>query len=473
MRETREHISYNSRDMKKTKIVCTIGPASSTEEKIEQLIKAGMDVARLNFSHGTQNEKKEQIEIIRKLRKKLKKPITIIADLQGPKLRIGQIDGQRIIQKEEEVTLTKDALENEFPTQLDLSRIVKEGERILLNDGLVELIVKEINGNKIKTIAKNEGWVSSFKGINIPDSDYNNNTFTQKDHSDLLFAINEGVDYIALSYVQEENDIKNVKSYIDSRKSPCKIIAKIEKKGAVQNLKEIIQAADGVMIARGDLALETSPSDVPIIQLEIIRIARMFQKPVIVATQMLESMIANPRPTRAETSDIANAVLYQVDAVMLSAESATGKYPVEAVKVMTDIIQKVEQSKEFKHSIQINWEDIEESSLKVNAVAATAASFAHRIHAEHLVVATTTGRMARIVSSFRPESKIIVTTNNEKLQYQMSLLWGAIPILVENKKNDTLFEKCVVKKILSLSLGKVQDKIIIVSADTIKMATIV
>lgn len=467
--------------MKKTKIICTIGPSSSDKNTLIQLVKSGMNVARLNFSHGSYDEKKKQIDDLRAIQDELGTPVTIMADLQGPKLRLGTIDGIRQINAGETVILTQNASGKELPTQLDLSDVVEKNERVLLNDGLIELSVLKIEGDKIYTIAKNSGSVSSQKGINIPDSTYGKEVHTDKDKKDLAFALEQKVDFVALSFVRTGEDIKHIRSHISAAQSHCKILAKIEKKEAVDNLQEIIRESDGVLVARGDLAIETSPAEVPIIQLRMIGLARQLQKPIIIATQMLESMISNPRPTRAEASDVANAVLYQVDGVMLSAESASGKYPVETVQTMTDIIEKVESSQEFKHYIKINWESIEENTLKVSALAKTAASLSYRIQADCIAVATATGKTARVISSFRPNSSIIAVAHDEQVQNQLNLLWGVIPIMLKPTGDSVTFEKEIIKQIQKLQAADHNSKLVIVGGsrvgtpgmtDTIRVVTI-
>jgi pyruvate kinase len=455
--------------MKKTKIICTIGPASQHEDLLRKLVDAGMTAARLNFSHGSHDERREQITRIRTVATSLGRPITLIADLQGPKLRLGELTGERTIKAGESVVLSSRATGDELPTQLDLSQIVKKGERILINDGIIELEVKDISGEKITALAKNTGTVDSFKGINIPDSTYTKGTFTEKDREDLLFALSQDVDYVALSYVQSAADIERVRGIIADKQSPCKIIAKIERREATVNIESIIKAADGVMVARGDLAIETSPAEVPIMQLHIIRLARHFQKPVIIATQMLESMITNPRPTRAEASDIAHAVLYQVDAVMLSGESAVGKYPVEAVSVMTSIIEQVEQNPEFKQYIKINITQFEEDILKLSAIASTAATFAYKVHADKLVVATASGKTARIISSFRPDNGIIAVTHSETVRNQLHLLWGVVPIIVNPVDDNNTFWKTIVDEILGQKLAERGQKAVMVSGTQVGM----
>ncbi|MBI4038895.1 pyruvate kinase [Candidatus Daviesbacteria bacterium] len=347
--------------VRKTKIICTIGPASWDIEVIGQLIKAGMDLARLNFSHGTYQEKAEQIKNIRAASKKLNKPIGIIADLAGLKLRLGTFAGQAngkdipvVLNTGEIIQLAKNPVGNEIPIQFDLSPYLKTGQKVLLNDGLVETEVLQIKGRVIFARVSNKGFISSNKGINVPDLNLKRAFLTEKDVGDAKFALKEGVDFLALSFVQSAKDLGVVRALIKKNKSETKIIAKLEKPKAIEKLEEIIKAADAVMIARGDLGIETEAARVPLLQKKIIRLSRQHFKMVIVASQMLESMTENPRPTRAEVSDVANAVFDQADAVMLSAETANGKYPVESVKMMASIIQSVESDEEYNFLLEKN-----------------------------------------------------------------------------------------------------------------------
>lgn len=428
---------------KRTKIVATIGPASSSPVMLEKLIKAGMNVARLNFSHGAYEEKEKIIKDIRNISKKLGKPTAIISDLQGPKMRLGLLDGVLELKKGQEVLFSGKEKPGVLPMQFDLVPHVKKGDRFSINDGLVGFEVLDVDGDIMKTIVLNNGWISSKKGINAPDINIGNASFTAKDREDAIFSIKNGVEYIAMSFVQSASDLDELKSLIKKHKSQAKIISKVEKKEAVKNLEQIIIASDAVMVARGDLGTETDASKVPIIQYRMVKLARFHKKPVIVATQMLESMIENPRPTRAETSDVANAVFDQVDAVMLSAESASGKYPVEAVSTMNEIITSVEMADEFNsHRIKVDWGIIPPEDILVNSIGSAAVALAFRIKSSILAVASATGRTARIVSSFRPTSQIIAVTHDQITCNQMNLVWGVTPIVVmPAKKSDPFWDK--------------------------------
>lgn len=465
---------------KRTKIIATIGPASSSPKTIRALIKAGLNVARLNFSHGTYQERKEQIRNIRSISQELNIPVAIMADLQGPKLRLG-IFNELQIKKGEIVSFNTNPSQQEIPIQFDLTPYVAKGDRIFANDGMVELRIVAVKKKTIHAQALNGGLISSNKGINIPDTEIEAPSFTTKDKEDLEFALDQGIDFVALSFIQTANDLKAAREIIEKQKSPAKIVAKIEKRKAVENLDEIIQTTDAVMIARGDLGIEMKAADVPLIQQQIINLARQLQKPVIVATQMLESMIQNPRPTRAETSDVANAVLNQVDAVMLSAETALGKYPVEAVKIMNEIIFSVEEQTSYKTSIQINWQNIPPQLKIVSAIVSSAANIAYRINAKTVVVATTSGNTAKILASFRPEAQIIATTHNEQVRNQLQLVWGVECFITEFTQDYNVFWKLIIETINKNKIAAKGDKVVIASGsllgvsgttDTIKVVTI-
>lgn len=453
--------------MKKTKIICTIGPASNTPEILTELMNAGMDVARLNFSHGNHEEKAANVKLIRSVAHTLNKPIAIIADIQGPKLRLGTIENRIEIQKGTGVTLSSSPTDTDLPLQFDLSEMVKKGHRIFVNDGLVELEVTEIHGERIITIAKNDGWVTSHKGINIPDTHFTKDVFTKKDRQDIEFSLDQQVEYIALSFVQSPEDVQEVKEFIKKRESNTKICVKIEKNEAIEHLAEIIKLSNAIMIARGDLAIETSASQVPVLQQRIIRLCREYQKPVIVATQMLESMIENPRPTRAEASDVGYAVMNQVDAVMLSAESAAGKYPVRAVQVMHDIILSVEKTPEFRQYVKVNWEHIDIHSLQSNAITSSAASLAYKLKTDLLAVATSKGDTAFNIASFRPNAHIVAVTHDTLTQNQMSLVWGLQPILIKPTATSDSFWEAIAEQILKNKIGNTGDTVVMIGGTAV------
>ncbi|HLC87757.1 MAG TPA: pyruvate kinase [Patescibacteria group bacterium] len=469
-------------NFRKTKIVCTIGPASWDYQTMKKMAKEGMDVVRLNMSHGNQEEKAKQIGYARQISDELKKPIAVFADLQGPKLRLGTIDGIRQISSGEILKIsTEPKDETELPIQFDLTPFIKPGERMFLNDGLIAVKITGISGKTITVKALNNGVISSNKGVNVPDTNLKDASFTAKDRSDAIFALKEGVDYIALSFVQTAKDIEPVLKLIADHNPKVKIIVKIEKKKAIDNLEEIMKLSSVIMVARGDLAIETETAQVPIYQERIINLCRQYQKPVIVATQMLESMTENPRPTRAEVSDVANAVLDQVDAVMLSAESASGKYPVEAVATMKDIINSVESHPDYHHAINIHWEKLTKQEMSLMAIAASATSLALRVGAKAIVTGTATGKTAKITSAFRPNTKIIAVTHDGQTRNQLSLVWGVEPAVVKPSANFNIFMDHILSEIARGHGLKKNDKVVVVTGttagvsgttNTIKVATV-
>lgn len=466
--------------MNRTKIVATIGPASQNEKVLKDLFLNGVNVCRLNFSHGNLVEKKESINLIRKVSNKLKIQVAILADLPGPKIRLGEIDGIFKIKKGDVLTFGMNG-KTHLPIQFDFTKDVSVGQRMFLNDGLISLrIISSIDG-VVTAKADNSGWVTSRKGINLPETIFAGSTFTKEDHDSAVFAIKENCDFIAISFVQSSKDVKPLRDLINKNTSKIKIISKIETPQGVSNIEELVRDSDAIMIARGDLAIETSPAEVPLIQQKIIALARQCQKPVIVATQMLESMIENPRPTRAEASDVANAVLSQVDAVMLSAESASGNYPVETVKTMSEIIKTVEANSEFKRYIKINWEKIELNDLDFNAIVSSSASLAFRLKSPTIGVGTVTGKVARQLSSFRPSASISAFTHDETIARQLLLSWGIFPTVVSDKVESQSFDKTMVKLIKNNKLAKRGNTVVLVwgskvgvtsTTDTIKAVKI-
>lgn len=466
---------------KKTKIVCTIGPSSWDKETLKELALSGMDLARLNLSHGTHEEKRDQIHRIRAVSKEIGKRVAIIADLQGPKLRLGCIESVLNINKGDILRLSARSGKDILSIQFDFAPFIKKGHRVFLNDGLVELKVLGVSRGVIKLEAQNCGWVSSNKGINLPDTNLNSAAFTPKDKIDTEFAIKEKADYIALSFIQTPSDINILKDLIKANNSKIKIIAKIEKNEAITNLEEIIKVADALMVARGDLAIEAKAEEVPILQQKMIRLCRQYQKPVIVATQMLESMVENPRPTRAEVSDVANAVLDQVDGVMLSAESASGKYPVEAVRTMKDIICSVERDTEYKKYIKVSWGNIHLEDLSASAIAAAAASLAYRIDAKTIIAATSSGKTVMSLSAFRPGAKILAVAHDEQTCDQLSLVWGVTSLPMKPIRNSDKFWKNIIKEAKIKDLIHPGERVVLVggtkigtsgATDSIKVVTV-
>ena len=423
------------------KIVCTLGPSSGTKPMIRKLINAGMDVARLNFSHGDHESHMAMINLIRECSRELGKPAAILQDLQGPKLRVGKLpmDGVelranaivRLFQigdHSEQFEGSEIALPLDVP---NLTKAVKPGNRILLDDGKLELQVTKVDDNYVETRVILGGLLKSHKGVNLPGTDLGIPRFTEKDRVDLAFGLSNAVDYVAISFVDSAEDIREVKRII-SEMNPARaktpIIAKLERPLAIKNLHEIVHVAEGVMVARGDLGVETSPALVPIVQKEIIQMANRHAKLVITATQMLESMIDNPRPTRAEASDVANAVFDGTDAVMLSAETASGKYPVESVKMMVSIIQEAEKHKtEWSHASGFPEAALQDDALAISNAAKT---LAHDRDVSTIAVFTQSGKTALLMSKTRPRVPIIAFTPEGGTLSAMSLYWGVHPVHV-------------------------------------------
>jgi pyruvate kinase len=416
-------------DFRHSKIVCTIGPASCSPRIIERLLRAGMDVARLNFSHGSHQDHAQNIATLRKLALELEKPIAIMADLQGPKIRTGVLAGGTpvILRAGQKFTITTAKILGDSTrvntTFLPLPREVKRGARILLSDGLIELRVQQVRGREVICVVVNGGALGEHKGINLPGVQLRVPALTPKDRQDLRFALKQGVNYIAVSFVRRPEDVLMAKSLIRRAGHDTPVIAKLEKPEAIENLDAILRAADGVMVARGDLGVEMNPERVPVVQKMIISRAREFRRPVITATQMLESMTENPRPTRAEASDVANAIFDGSDAVMLSAETASGKYPVEAVSMMARIIEEAESSiREFPQPSSV------QEKLKVaESVAELVCHASRELHMKLIAVFTHSGFTARLVSRYRPLVPIIAFSPVAETRRRMALIWGVLP----------------------------------------------
>lgn len=425
------------------KIVATIGPSSDSEVMLQKLIEAGMDVARLNFSHGTHAEHAERIRRIRTLSEQTGKPITILQDLQGPKMRVGDIPkagiplavNQKVVLTPVDETGTSAQTDDDvtvIPMDVpELARSVKPGNRILLDDGQLEMEVTGVTENAVEARVVLAGLLKAHKGVNLPGADINVGCLTEKDREDLAFGLEQGVDVVAISFVRRAEDIHLVRQAIrelDPSQENMPIIAKIERPEAIDELHDIIHAADGVMVARGDLAVETSPSSVPIIQKSIIEMANRHAKVVITATQMLDSMINNPRPTRAEASDVANAIFDGTDAVMLSGETASGSYPVETVAMMDSIVREAEANSD-KWGHQDNYPD-EVAQDDAVSITRAAKELAHDRNVSNVAVFTQTGRTALLMSKARPRVSILAFTPERRTYYRMGLLWGVIPFQI-------------------------------------------
>ncbi|MFA6161038.1 MAG: pyruvate kinase [Patescibacteria group bacterium] len=464
-----------AKTQKRTKIVCTLGPASNTPELIGDLIRSGMNVARLNFSHGTYSEHAVLIKNIRAQSKALNVPVAILQDLQGPKIRVGDLPKQGIILTAgKEVTLTTGAKsgKGKIPvTYKNLHKDVKRGEKLLLDDGLMDMTVVKVKGRDVICKVGTGGVLLSHKGINLPQTKVSASALSDKDKKDAAFGVKMDVDWVALSFVRSAKEITELRNLIkkeekkQKKKSgvPIHIVAKIEKNEAVKNINEILAAADGIMIARGDLGVEIPAEDVPLVQKELIEKARKACKPVIVATQMLDSMMRNPRPTRAEVSDVANAVIDHTDAVMLSGETASGKYPVQSVQTMARIVQKTESSK-FD---DVDAENMRKFPTEEEAVSNVAAILAKTTDAKAVVVASLSGAAGRIVSRYRPELPIFVSTDHERVCRQLCISWGVIPFMLPPCRNvEELIEKSIhhLSNVKSIKKG---DKLIVVAGQPV------
>ncbi len=412
----------------RTKIVCTLGPATASEDSLRGLLDAGMNVARLNFSHGTHEEHARTIAMLRKLSSRAGRPVAILGDLQGPRIRIGDLRNPVLLTIGDDVTLTHEGHEGpgDVPTTYDdLATDVHVGDRILIDDGLLELVALDVSGGKVMARVLTGGLLKSHKGLNLPGIHVSAPSLTAKDRADIVFAVEQEVDYLALSFVRKAEDIESLRALIPKS---VLVIAKIEKDVALQNIESIILSADGVMVARGDLGVELPFEEVPGAQKRIISIANRFGRPVITATQMLESMVEHPRPTRAEASDVANAILDGTDAVMLSAETAAGAYPRLAVEAMSRIIREVEQ-----HPPVSPFESMLHGAGVVTtevAIAAATLAAAQMLGAPLIVVFTKGGFSARTVASHRPKVPILALTDQARTYRQLALVWGVIPELV-------------------------------------------
>ncbi len=422
--------------MRRTKIIATLGPACTTEELILRLLVSGVDVFRLNFSHGTHEEKIRLVEIIRRIATDHGKYIPILGDIQGPKLRIGDVDGVIALQNGQTFTITTTPLRgnaNIVSTPFTpLPREVQLGQRILINDGLVELVVTSLDETQVITRVLHGGPISSNKGMNFPDSELTIPAITEKDKIDVRFAVEQKLDYIAASFVRRRSDIEDLRELLaELGGSEINVIAKLEKPQAIDNLEDILAVSDGVMVARGDLGVELPPEAVPIMQKKILATASRWGRFAITATQMLESMTVSSRPTRAEASDVANAIFDGSDAVMLSAETASGAYPLEAVQMMARIIIAAEQGGGLRDSGHREpFRVSSESDEFTDALAGAANYAAQAIDAKFIVVFTQTGFAARLMSKFRPKQPIIALTPSTWVGRRMNILWGVQPFVL-------------------------------------------
>ena len=451
--------------MKKTKIVCTIGPASESLETLKELMSLGMNVCRLNFSHGNHEEHLKRIENIKKAREELKLPVAIMLDTKGPEIRLGDFSVEQIqLSIGDTFTLTtREVLGDQSHVSIsykDLPKDVHIGGHILIDDGLVNLKIVDVTETDIITEVLNYGILKSRKGVNVPGAKINLPSITEKDYGDLVFGIENGIDFVAASFIRKADDVINIRKILEENGGgDVQIISKIESQEGVDNLTEILNASDGIMVARGDLGVETKTELMPLVQKDIIRKANMSGKPVITATQMLDSMIRNPRPTRAEVTDVANAIIDGSDAIMLSGETAAGSYPVEAVRVMSEIAMSTENSKDFQDSTKVRttWVD----GYTTSSISHATRDLAEQLGASAILTATTTGSTSIAVSRLRPNMRIIAATYDESVMRKLALSWGVYPVISEMcDSTDEVIDKSI-KAALEENLVKQGDLIVI------------
>ncbi len=437
-------------DATRTKILATLGPATNDYEKIYQLIKNGVDGFRMNFSHGDYEERRQQIKWIREASKKLDVNVAIVQDLQGPKIRLGDFDGVIELTKGQELQLAfgiTHTVGGPIPIQYDLSKKVKRGDRLFMYDGKVKSVVTSVREGLISLRLENDGIITKRKGINLPDTSFSGDIITKKDRQDIVFGAEEDIDWVALSFVQSADDIKELRRILKNLGSDARVITKVETKSAIENIEEIVKESDAIMIARGDLAVETLPESVPVLQRNIIGLCIKHEKISIVATQMMASMMEEPEPTRAEVSDVATAVIVGADAVMLSDETANGRYPVEAVAMMQRIILYTQENSHVK----AYFTDKHELSV-TEAIAVAVIELAKKIEATAIVAETENGTTAQSISGLRPLFPLIVVTPHQRVAQQLSLLYGAITFVrpsdqhAATRLTDWLLQEKVLKK---------------------------
>lgn len=435
------------KNTKRTKIVCTLGPASEKEEVLTALIENGLNVTRMNFSHGSHEEHKGRMDLVKKVREKLNKPVAILLDTKGPEIRTGNFDQPEVLLEEgQKFTITmKDVVGNKDICTVSykgLANDVVVGDTILIDDGLVGLRVEEVNGDDILCIVENSGIVKNHKGVNVPGVKINLPALTEKDISDIEFGISQGIDFIAASFVRKVSDVLAIREVLErNNATDIQIISKIENQEGVDNLDDIIAVSDGIMVARGDLGVEIPTEEIPVVQKLMIAKCNEAGKPVITATQMLDSMMRNPRPTRAEVTDVANAIYDGTDAIMLSGETAAGKYPIEAVKTMATIAKRTEETLNYDNLLEKNAKN---NTTVTDAISHATCTTAVDLNASAIITSTSSGHTARMVSKFRPKCPIIATTDDEKVMRRLALTWGVYPVKCELADNtDEVIENAI------------------------------
>ena len=448
--------------IRRTKIVATLGPASNTARKIAALVQAGMDVARINASHGTPEQRAELIRLVRQVAADAGKPVALLLDLQGPRIRVGDlpqpiqlVTGQTVLFAPEDV-----AAAGQIPTTYDLSRDVKVGSRVLLDDGVLAVDVTAVKAPVVEARVVYGGELKSHKGMNLPGVQVSAPTLTEKDRVDAAFGAEHDVDFVAMSFVRRAEDIGELRGLLPA---DIRIIAKIEKDTALQDIDRIAEAADGIMVARGDLGVELPFEEVPLVQKQLIRLSQQYRRPVITATQMLESMIHSPRPTRAEASDVANAILDGTDAVMLSAETAAGEYPKEAVEAMSRIIREIEKSMPTTVRRDERVRETDVPARTEHAVAAAAVAAARMLHAPLIVCFTKSGFTVRVVSAARPPVPVLAATDREKTYRQLALQWGVMPMYADEPPRYDAMLDAARERILVHGYAKPGDRVVVIA----------
>ncbi|MCS7217455.1 MAG: pyruvate kinase [Thermus sp.] len=449
---------------KRTKIVATLGPASSSKEAIRALAEAGADVFRLNFSHGTPEDHRQRVALVREVAQELGRPLAILQDLQGPKIRIGRFrEGRVELKAGQPFVLTREPVEGDQGrvslTYGGLPEDVSPGQLLLLDDGRLRLRVEAVRGDEIHTVVEVGGVLSDHKGINVPGADLSIPALSEKDIQDVALGAELGVDWVAVSFVRTRDDLLLARHYLARYGSRAKLMAKIEKPSAVHRFEEILEEADGIMVARGDLGVEMPLEEVPIVQKRLILRCIAAGKPVITATQMLESMVHNPSPTRAEASDVANAIFDGSDAVMLSAETAAGAYPVEAVAMMARIARVVESSPEFLQKLNVLRPA--PTPTTQDAIAQAADDVVEAVGARAIVVFTATGGSARRIARTRPQVPILALTPNPEVQRQLALVWGVLPQLAPDPRDTDDMVRIALEKVKASGLAQVGERVVI------------
>lgn len=458
---------------RKTKIIGTVGPATASRETLKQVVAEGLNAVRLNFSHGNHADFERIIRDLRSIESEIGRPVGIMADVQGPKLRVGKLKGGSLqLASDDDVWITIENVEGGtqadgsvlIPTGYkDFVKDVGPGNSVLLDDGLIALKAMQREGNRLRCSVVNGGLLKENKGINVPEASFSAPSITEKDYDDILFCLEKGVDYIALSFVRSAQEVRHLKKFIESRGKRTQVLAKIEKRDALTNLEAIIDASDGILVARGDLAVEVGNERVPVLQKKIVRKCNLRGKTVIIATQMLMSMVDNPRPTRAEASDVANAIVDGTDVLMLSNETAVGRYPVDSVRMMTRITQEMELEPSPQAILYNEWQLPPEGQLAI-ALLQSAVRLASIVKARLIVVITQSGHSALLASKCRPRNPVVAITGSLETYRQLSLKWGVEALFMQDMESlitQTAVFEAIGQRLLSLNLCVSGDRIVI------------